>query len=100
MLLYKNTSNAVKTFHGVTFQPGDIKEVSGYINDIHFIRVNSIPQEPPKSVDSADKPAQKSAKSSTKQEKKPAKVEDKPEPAENINTTVEQEENVDGTDSN
>ena len=39
MPTYKNLSKAVKTFYGVTFLPGDVKSVSGYINDLKFIRV-------------------------------------------------------------
>lgn len=31
-MFYKNISTSVKTFHGVTFKPGEIKEVSDYIN--------------------------------------------------------------------
>lgn len=36
---YKNVSRIVKTFHGVTFQPGETKSVTNYINDISMIRV-------------------------------------------------------------
>ena len=32
-MFYKNVSTSVKTFHGVTFNPGDIKKVDKYIND-------------------------------------------------------------------
>lgn len=39
MPTYKNLSNAVKTFYGVTFLPGDVKSVPGYINNLKFIRV-------------------------------------------------------------
>lgn len=39
MPTYKNLSKAVKTFYGVTFLPGEVKSVSGYINDKHFIKV-------------------------------------------------------------
>lgn len=36
---YKNTSLLCKTFWGVTFKAGEVKEVSGYINDPAFVRV-------------------------------------------------------------
>lgn len=38
-MLYKNTSFATKTFYGVEFKHGDIKEVPGYINDSKFILI-------------------------------------------------------------
>ena len=47
MLVYKNNSISVKTFYGVTFRPGDIKEVPGYINSNKFIRMKSVPKELP-----------------------------------------------------
>jgi len=31
-MFYKNVSLTTKTFHGVEFKPGEIKEVSNYIN--------------------------------------------------------------------
>lgn len=36
-MVYKNISNSKKQFYGVTFKPGDVKEVPGYVNDIHMI---------------------------------------------------------------
>lgn len=48
--IYKNLTNSVKTFYGVTFNPGDVKEVPGFINADHFIRVSEMPEEPPASV--------------------------------------------------
>lgn len=32
-MFYKNTSYSEKTFYGVTFKPGETKEVDGYINN-------------------------------------------------------------------
>lgn len=52
MFTYKNTSRTTKTFHGVQFNPGDVKTVSGYINDPKFIRVkesSAVTQKPAKS---------------------------------------------------
>ncbi len=39
MIKYKNISCSVKTFYGVTFEPNDVKEVPGYINDKGMTRV-------------------------------------------------------------
>lgn len=36
-MIYKNVSNIVKTFYGVTFQPGDEHDVPGYINCPGFV---------------------------------------------------------------
>lgn len=46
-MIYKNTGPTAKTFHGVTFQPGETKKVRGRIYHHKFISVNSLPQEPP-----------------------------------------------------
>lgn len=59
MVKYKNTSRASKTFHGVTFKPGETKEVSGWINDTCMIRVDN------ETVVSGKKPAVASKKSAT-----------------------------------
>ena len=50
-MFYKNNSVVTKTFYGVTFKPGEIKEVPGYINYKHFEIVaapKQLPKEPPK----------------------------------------------------
>ncbi len=38
MFYYKNNTMISKTYYGVTFEPGEIKEVAGPINDPKFIR--------------------------------------------------------------
>lgn len=38
-MLYQNISKYKKTFYGVEFKAGDIKDVPGYINDPDFKRV-------------------------------------------------------------
>lgn len=81
-MLYKNTSIIQKTFHGVTFKPGEIKDVPGYINNRGFVRVSEMPQEPPKSVEPKKQTASK--QESSKQESKNDK----------------KEESVNGSDSN
>lgn len=39
---YKNISYTEATYYGVTFNPGEIKDVPGYINNPHFIRVEDV----------------------------------------------------------
>lgn len=46
-MFYTNGSSITKTFRGVTFGPGETKEVFGVINDPAFVQV-SIRKEPPK----------------------------------------------------
>lgn len=47
MYVYKNSSYAVKTFYGVTINPGDIKEFPGPVNDKCMRPINNLPKEPP-----------------------------------------------------
>lgn len=46
-MFYTNGSSITKTFHGVTFNPGETKEVFGIINDPCFVQ-SSTRKEPPK----------------------------------------------------
>lgn len=39
-LRYKNVSHGTKKFRGVTFKPGEIKSVNGFINDPKMIRID------------------------------------------------------------
>lgn len=39
-MTYKNASLTTKTFYGVAFEPGQIKDVPGYINDTKFILID------------------------------------------------------------
>ena len=41
-MFYKNTSYSAKTFHGVTFRPGETKEVNDYINNKFMILVDKV----------------------------------------------------------
>lgn len=41
-MLYKNISGTAKTFYGVTFLPGEVKDVTGYIHDKKFVRIFGI----------------------------------------------------------
>ena len=43
-MIYQNLSGVTKTFHGVTFEPNDVKEVSGYISSPNFIPVAKLPE--------------------------------------------------------
>lgn len=86
MLFYKNNSTVTKTFYGVVFRPGEIKQSPGYINSSNFIRVFSMPKEPPKRIDHVKK-----------QVNKPVK----PKPVVNdVETIVQQGGTLDGADSN
>ena len=46
MVTYKNISVSAKTFYGVKFEPGDVKEVPGYINSPSMIRIFGIKPTP------------------------------------------------------
>lgn len=39
MITYKNIGQSTKTFYGVSFKPGDVKEVPGYINSQGMTRI-------------------------------------------------------------
>jgi len=91
MLIYKNISCTTKTFYGVTFRPGEVKSVPGYINDPNFIRVFSMPKEPPKRVESQKKSAPKSVE---KPQKEKDSVQEKP-----LESKSNKEESSNGTNS-
>lgn len=58
-MFYKNTSYSVKTFYGVTFEPGQIKEVNGIINDKFMIIVDKPINTQPKEVQQKPSPVRK-----------------------------------------
>lgn len=69
-MYYTNGSTITKTFHGVTFKPGETKEVFGIINDPKFVQ-SPMRQEPPKRVRSTSSKSEelvekKSRKKATK----------------------------------
>lgn len=71
-MYYTNGSAFTKTFHGVTFGPGETKEVFGVINDPQFVPT-SIRQEPPKrgrSTSNKQEVEERSDSKSTKSDKK------------------------------
>ncbi len=53
-MFYKNLSYSDKTFYGVTFKPGEVAEVPGYINDKQMIVV---PKPSKKQTTASDAPA-------------------------------------------
>lgn len=84
-MFYKNISTSAKTFYGVTFKPGDIKEVDGYINhrfmipaDAPISKESNVQQKP-----SSEKPKKDVKAEDAKASKEPEKVDAKAsEPAE------------------
>lgn len=63
-MVYKNTSYITKKFYGVEFKPGDVKEVTGYINDPKMIKMSHIPKsESPRKVVKSEPAKQTSTKS-------------------------------------
>lgn len=80
-MYYKNISSSVKTFYGVTFNPGEIREVNNYINHKMMIEVD----EPIKSREVIQqKPSCEKPKKDPKEEQKPEepKPVEEPKPAE------------------
>lgn len=57
-MIYKNMTNATKTFYGVEFKPGEEHEVAGYINHPKFIRLKEFTSKPitTKKTESVRKP--------------------------------------------
>lgn len=76
---YKNLGITSKKVYGVMFKPGETHEVSGYINNTNFIRVDeSTPvssnksQEKPSSGKDTAKPSDKKQEISTESKKSDA----------------------------
>lgn len=75
---YLNNSYAVKTFYGVTFNPGEVHSVPGVIRDPKFFRMDdSVPETGSAKPEQSDKP-----KLMTKKVK-PAEPGDEPQVIEN-----------------
>ena len=99
ILKYKNTCRVTRTIYGVTFKPGEIKDVKGYINDPGFVRVPDVKetlQSVTKSVNIAP---------STKSNKKPTSSKatvEKSASAAKVNSVESNKQGgkVDGTDNN
>lgn len=73
-MFYKNLAYSEKTFYGVTFKPGEIKEVPGFINDDNFIAVKK-PEDKPKEV-VAEEPKPASQKKEDKKSEQRKATED------------------------
>ena len=67
-MFYKNISYSEKTFYGVTFQPGEVAEVPGYVNDLQMIVVPKPSKKQTTASDNA--PAVTSKKDDKKDDKK------------------------------
>lgn len=75
MFSYKNTSLSVKTFYGVTFKPGETRDVTGFINDPSMIRVKEAEKPAPAKAAPAKAASSKTpetAKSTQQESAKPA----------------------------
>lgn len=68
---YCNRSYTAKTFYGVTFKPGEVHSVPGYIDNPKFIRV---PDSTPETSDKLVKPISKTPVVEDKKQK-PATLE-------------------------
>ncbi len=68
-MFYKNVSYSVKTFHGVTFKPGEIKEVDKYINNKFMIPADGIPNKTDNKLPQEDNTQQQQKPSSDKPKK-------------------------------
>ena len=76
-MLYKNISNSAKTFYGVTFKPGETKEVNGYINHNRMIVVDKIEEPAKQQKPSSDKPKKAEEKPEGKEQASKEKNEQK-----------------------
>lgn len=65
-MFYKNTSYIAKTFYGVTFKPGETKEVTGNVNNRWMIKVDT-PQVKIQQKPSSEKPKDEPAKPASTQ---------------------------------
>jgi len=95
MFTYKNTSLTVKTFYGVEFKPGDVHEVSGYINDPAMIRVSAKPKIASKVVKAESPQADTSAAENTSKSKESKDLKETTK-----SNKQEQGGESDGTDNN
>jgi len=68
-MIYKNISACKKTFYGVVFNPGDIKEVPGYINDRQMIVESSLPDKKEAKEINASTKKSNSVKSNTAEDR-------------------------------
>ena len=77
-MYYTNGSKITKTFHGVTFKPGETKEVFGTINDPKFVLSRQEPPQRDNSTSSKSEVEDTPKKTTGKSATKPAEKESKP----------------------
>lgn len=77
MVKYKNISCSAKTFYGVTFKPGDVKEVPGYINCQGMTRIFGIAPVSANKTPTYDSPKRGRKKSSESEKDSNAETETK-----------------------
>lgn len=82
-MYYKNVSYSEKTFYGVTFRPGETKEVDQYINNKFMVLVDKVEntekeeKESPQQINKQQKPSsEKSKKGEDKKIESDASVND------------------------
>jgi len=74
-VFYKNVSYSDKTFYGVTFKPGETKEVDNYINDRFMILADAPVQKDkglPQDNQEQQKPSSEKSKKDTEKKSEPA----------------------------
>lgn len=74
-MFYKNVSCSVKTFYGVTFNPGETKEVNQHINDRCMILADA----PTTEVKEQKQPSSAQSKKEPPKKEEPKKEEPKTE---------------------
>lgn len=94
---YKNISCIKRTFYGVQFNPGETKEVPGYINHPKFVRISDKVDAAPAVAKPVEKKPEPKKIEAVETKPEPKKVEAESKP--NIKTT-KQEVTSNGSDSN
>lgn len=86
-MFYRNASYTIKTFYGVTFQPGETKEVKGQINNKWMILVNNPKTSPKQQLKpSSEKSEESNENKQPEASKAEAKVKDAPKSDKKDNT--------------
>ena len=88
-MFYKNCSYTAKTFYGVTFEPGQTKEVDGIINNMWMVPVNDAATKVTKSTQQKPSPELPKEEISTPA---PNPVEPVAEPSKEDPAPIKQEE--------
>ena len=75
-MFYKNTSYTAKTFYGVTFKPGEVKEVKGVINNKFMVIVDAPEPKPIKKETTQKEPSSETPKEDSHKASKSKKPEE------------------------